>query len=147
MCDVVIVSAVRTLTGGFGGAFSGTSAIELGKPKIIDTDEFLRFGTATEGGLSKLKPAFKKEGSVTVGNTFGINDGASMLVIMSSEKAKELNVDPMARIVSYGSAGLDSQIMGYGSVPSSRKSLDKAELTINDIDLVEAKRLLRKLWP
>lgn len=108
-----------------------------GDPKVFDTDEFPRFGTTLEG-LSKLRPAFKKDGTVTAGNASGINDAASMLVVMSAEKAKELGVEPMARIVSYGSAGLDPQVMGYGPVPSSRKTLAKAGLTVKDLDLVEA---------
>jgi acetyl-CoA C-acetyltransferase len=108
-----------------------------GDPKVFDTDEFPRFGTTLEG-LAKLRPAFKKDGTVTAGNASGINDAASMLVVMSAEKAKELGVEPMARIVSYGSAGLDPQIMGYGPVPSSRKTLAKAGLTVKDLDLVEA---------
>ncbi len=108
-----------------------------GDPKVFDTDEFPRFGTTLEG-LSKLRPAFKKDGTVTAGNASGINDAASMLVVMSAEKAKELGVEPMARIVSYGSAGLDPKIMGYGPVPSSRKTLSKAGLTVKDLDLVEA---------
>ena len=108
-----------------------------GDPKVFDTDEFPRFGTTLEG-LSKLRPAFKKDGTVTAGNASGINDAASMLVVMSAEKARELGVEPMARIVSYGSAGLDPKIMGYGPVPSSRKTLSKAGLTVKDLDLVEA---------
>lgn len=108
-----------------------------GEPKVFDTDEFPRFGTTLEG-LAKLRPAFKKDGTVTAGNASGINDAASMLVVMSAEKARELGVEPMARIVSYGSAGLDPQIMGYGPVPSSRKTLAKAGLTVKDLDLVEA---------
>ena len=108
-----------------------------GDPKVFDTDEFPRFGTTLEG-LAKLRPAFKKDGTVTAGNASGINDAASMLVVMSAEKARELGVEPLARIVSYGSAGLDPQIMGYGPVPSSRKTLAKAGLTVKDLDLVEA---------
>ncbi len=108
-----------------------------GDPKVFDTDEFPRFGTTLEG-LAKLRPAFKKDGTVTAGNASGINDAASMLVVMSAEKARELGVEPMARIVSYGSAGLDPQIMGYGPVPSSRKTLAKAGLAVKDLDLVEA---------
>ena len=108
-----------------------------GEPKVFDTDEFPRFGTTLEG-LAKLRPAFTKDGTVTAGNASGINDAASMLVVMSAGKARELGVEPMARIVSYGSAGLDPQIMGYGPVPSSRKTLAKAGLTVKDLDLVEA---------
>ena len=108
-----------------------------GDPKLFDTDEHPRFGCTVEA-LAKLRPAFKKDGTVTAGNASGINDAASMLVVMSAEKAKELDVKPMARIVSYGSAGLDPQIMGYGPVPSSRKTLKKAGLSVGDLDLVEA---------
>lgn len=108
-----------------------------GDPKVFDTDEFPRFGATIEG-MAKLRPAFKKDGTVTAANASGINDAASMLVVMSAERAKELGVEPMARIVSYGSAGLDPQIMGYGPVPSSLKTLAKAGLTVKDLDLVEA---------
>lgn len=108
-----------------------------GDPKVFETDEFPRF-SATMEGIAKVRPAFKKDGTVTAANASGLNDAASMLVIMSADKAKELGVEPMARIVSYGSAGLDPQIMGYGPVPSTRKTLTKAGLTVKDMDLVEA---------
>ncbi|MGD9210629.1 MAG: acetyl-CoA C-acetyltransferase [Desulfobacteraceae bacterium] len=108
-----------------------------GDPKVFDRDEHPRFGTTLEA-LAKLRPAFKKDGTVTAGNASGINDAASMMVVMAAEKAKELGVEPMARIVSYGSAGLDPKIMGYGPVPSSRKTLAKANLSVKDLDLVEA---------
>ena len=88
--------------------------------------------------LSKLKPAFKKDGSVTAGNASGINDGAAMLVLMSKEKAEELGVTPLATIVSYASAGVDPSIMGIGPVPASKKALEKAGMTVDDIDLFEA---------
>ncbi|NTV89990.1 MAG: acetyl-CoA C-acetyltransferase [Clostridiales bacterium] len=108
-----------------------------GDPIAFDTDEFIREGTTAEG-LAKLKPAFKKDGTVTAGNASGINDGAAMLVVMSKEKADQLGLKPLAKIVSYGSAGLDPAIMGYGPVPSSQKALDKAGLKVSDLDLVEA---------
>jgi len=108
-----------------------------GEPKVFDTDEFPRFGATIEG-MTKLRPAFKKDGTVTAGNASGLNDAAAMLIVMSADKAKELGVKPLARIVSYGSAGLDPAIMGYGPVPSSRKTLEKAGLTVKDLDLVEA---------
>jgi acetyl-CoA C-acetyltransferase len=108
-----------------------------GDPIIVDTDEFPRFGSTIEG-LSKLKPAFKKDGTVTAGNASGINDGAAAIVLMSKEKADELGLRPLAAIVSYASAGVDPKIMGYGPVPATRKALAKAKMTINDIDLVEA---------
>jgi len=104
---------------------------------VFDTDEFPRFGTTTES-LAKLKPAFKKDGTVTAGNSSGINDGAAALVIMSTEKAKELGIKPLAKIVSYGSKGLDPSIMGYGPFYSTKLALEKAGLTIGDIELVEA---------
>jgi acetyl-CoA C-acetyltransferase len=104
---------------------------------IFDTDEFPRLGTTVES-LAKLKPAFKKDGTVTAGNASGINDAAAALVIMSAEKAAELGIKPMAKIVSYGSKGLDPSIMGYGPFHATKKALEKANLTIDDIDLIEA---------
>lgn len=108
-----------------------------GDPKVVDTDEFPKKGVTVEG-LSKLKPAFKKDGTVTAANASGINDGAAALVLMSREKAEELGVTPLATIVSFASAGVDPAIMGIGPVPSSRKALEKAGLTIDDMDLIEA---------
>ncbi len=108
-----------------------------GDPKVFDTDEFPRFGTTAET-LAKLKPAFIKEGTVTAGNASGINDGAAAFVVMSAEKAEELGIKPMAKIVSYGSKGLDPAIMGYGPFQATKKALEKANLTIEDLDLIEA---------
>jgi len=108
-----------------------------GDPIIFDTDEFPKHGLKAEK-LSALKPAFKKDGTVTAGNASGINDGACMLIIMSAEKAKELGVKPLARILSYGNAAIDPAIMGYGPVPATNAALSKAGLTIDDIDLIEA---------
>ena len=108
------------------------------KEFVFDTDEFPREGSSKEG-LAKLKPAFKKDGgTVTAGNASGINDGAAAMVIMSADKAKELGLKPLAKIVSYASAGVDPKIMGTGPIPSSRKALKKANLTVKDMDLVEA---------
>ncbi len=104
---------------------------------VFDTDEFPREGTTIES-LAKLKPAFKKGGTVTAGNASGINDGAAAFVVMSAEKAAELGLKPMAKVVSYASAGVDPSIMGIGPVPSSRKALEKAGLTADDLSLVEA---------
>jgi len=104
---------------------------------VFDTDEFPRFGTTAEL-LSKLKPAFKKEGTVTAGNSSGINDGAAALVIMSAEKAEELGVKPLAKIISYGSKGLDPSIMGYGPFYATKVALEKAGMTVEDLDLIEA---------
>lgn len=104
---------------------------------VVDTDEQPRFGSTMEG-LAKLKPAFIKDGKVTAGNSSGLNDGAAALVIMSAEKAKELGVKPLAKIVSYASAGLDPAIMGYGPFYATKKALEKVDMNINDLDLVEA---------
>lgn len=104
---------------------------------VVDTDEFPRFGT-TEEKLAKLKPAFKKDGTVTAGNASGINDGAAALVVMSAEKAEELGIKPLAKIVSYGSKGVDPSIMGVGPVGATKAALAQAGLTIEDIDLIEA---------
>lgn len=104
---------------------------------LFDTDEFPRFGTTVEA-LAKLKPAFKKDGTVTPGNASGINDGAAALVVMSAEKAQELGIKPLAKIVSYGSAGVDPSIMGWGPVQATKIALAKAGLTVADLDLIEA---------
>jgi acetyl-CoA C-acetyltransferase len=108
-----------------------------GDPIVFDTDEFPRAGVSAEK-LAKLKPAFKKDGSVTAGNASGINDGAAALVLMSREKAAELGLKPMAVIRANGTAGVDPKIMGIGPVPASKKALEKAGLSMEDIDLVEA---------
>ncbi len=106
-------------------------------PIIFDTDEFPRAGVTAEG-LSKLKPAFKKDGVVTAANSSGINDSGAAVVVMSKEKADELGIEPLAVIKSYASAGVDPTIMGIGPVPSSKKALEKAGLSIDDMDLIEA---------
>jgi len=108
-----------------------------GDPIIFDKDEFIKEATTMEG-LAKLKPAFKKDGTVTAGNASGINDGAAMLVVMSKEKADELGIKPMAKILSYASAGIDPKIMGYAPVAASQKALAKIGLKVSDMDLVEA---------
>ena len=106
-------------------------------PIVFDTDEFPRFG-ASMAGLSKLRPAFKKDGTVTAGNASGINDGAAALVLMSADKAEELGLKPLAKIVSYGSKGLEPSIMGYGPFYATKAALEKADMTIDDLDLIEA---------
>ncbi|KJR49111.1 3-ketoacyl-CoA thiolase [Desulfosporosinus sp. I2] len=108
-----------------------------GEPIVFNKDEFPKHGTTLDS-LTKLRTAFKKEGTVTAGNASGINDGAAAVVIMSKEKALELGLQPLASIVSFASAGVDPKIMGTGPIPASRKALSKAGLTIEDIDLVEA---------
>jgi acetyl-CoA C-acetyltransferase len=106
-------------------------------PIIFDTDEHPRLGTTMES-LQKLKPAFKKNGgTVTAGSSSGMNDGASALLVMSKEKADELGLEPMATIVAYASAGVDPALMGIGPIPATRLALEKAGLTMADIDLIE----------
>ncbi|AKO94041.1 acetyl-CoA C-acetyltransferase [Priestia filamentosa] len=108
-----------------------------GDPIVFAEDEFPRKGTTAEG-LGKLRPAFKKDGSVTAGNASGINDGAAALVVMSREKADELGLQPLVRIKANASAGVDPSIMGIGPVASVQKVLKKAELDLDQFDLIEA---------
>ncbi|WP_066505103.1 acetyl-CoA C-acetyltransferase [Abyssisolibacter fermentans] len=108
-----------------------------GNPIIFDKDEYIKENSNIEK-LGKLRPAFKKDGTVTAGNASGINDGAAALVIMSKEKADLLGIEPLATIVSYASAGVDPSIMGTGPIPASRKALEKAGLKVEDLDLIEA---------
>ncbi|GFR35956.1 acetyl-CoA C-acetyltransferase [Thermobrachium celere] len=108
-----------------------------GDPIIFSEDEYIKEDTTYEK-LSKLKPAFKKDGTVTAGNSSGINDGAAALVLASYEYVKKNNLKPIARIVSYASSGVDPKIMGIGPVPATKLALKKAGLNIEDIDLVEA---------
>lgn len=108
-----------------------------GDPIVFAKDEFPKAGVTAEG-LAKLKPAFKKDGIVTAANASGINDSGAAVVVMSKEKADELGLTPMATIKSYASAGVDPQIMGIGPVPATRKALEKAGMTVDDLDLIEA---------
>ncbi len=108
-----------------------------GEPIVVDTDEYPKHGAVVEK-IAKLSPAFKKDGTVTAANASGINDGAACLIVMSKEKADELGLEYMAKIASYGTAGVDPSIMGSGPVPSTKKALDKAGWTVDDLDLVEA---------
>jgi len=103
---------------------------------VFDTDEFPK--ATTIEALAKLKPAFKKDGSVTAGNASGINDGAAALVVMSKEKADALGLKPIAKIISWASGGVDPSIMGIGPVPAVRKALAKINAKIEDMDLIEA---------
>ena len=107
-----------------------------GDPVLVDTDEYPRAGTTAEK-LGALKPAFRKDGSVTAGNASGINDGAAAMVVTSMKKAKALGTRPLARILAYASTGVDPKIMGIGPVPAVRKVLERAGLEIGDIDLFE----------
>ena len=104
---------------------------------VVDTDEHPTFGTTMET-LARLKPAFKKDGTVTAGNASGINDAASALVVMSKEKAEELGVKPMATILGYATHGVEPRIMGIGPIEASRKALKMANLTVEDMELIES---------
>ncbi len=104
---------------------------------VVDVDEFPRHGT-TEESLGKLRPAFAKDGTVTAGNSSGINDGAAAVVLMSAAEAARREIVPLARIVSWATAGVDPSLMGSGPIPASRAALDKAGWEVGDLDLIEA---------
>jgi acetyl-CoA acetyltransferase family protein len=106
------------------------------EPVVVSRDEHHRADTSAEA-LAKLRPAFREGGSVTAGNSSGINDGASAVLVVEAEKARDLGLRPMARVVSTAVAGVDPAIMGYGPVPATRKALDRAGITVADLDLVE----------
>ncbi|KUO50042.1 MAG: acetyl-CoA acetyltransferase [Desulfitibacter sp. BRH_c19] len=108
-----------------------------GEPIVFSVDEFPRSGSTVEG-LKKVRPAFKKDGTVSAANASGINDGAAAVVVMSEDKAKELGIKPLASIKSYASAGVEPRIMGIGPVPATEKALKKAGVTLEDIDVIEA---------
>ena len=108
-----------------------------GDPIIFDRDEYPKAGVTAEG-LGKLRPAFDREGTVTAGNASGINDGAAAVLVMSADKAAELGLEPMANITAYSSAGVDPAIMGTGPIPATRKCLEKAGWTVDDLDLIES---------
>jgi len=104
---------------------------------IVDQDEYIRHG-ATLDGVAKLRPAFSKDGTVTAGNASGINDGAAAVVLMTAAEAARRGLTPLARIASWATAGVDPAIMGTGPIPASRKALEKAGWTVDDLDLIEA---------
>lgn len=140
--DLGVVSQQRAETAIKSGRFKDEIVPVIipqrkGDPKICDTDEHPRMGTTKEA-LSKLRPAFRKDGTVTAGNASGINDGAAAILVMSQERALSLGMKPMVKVVSYASAGVDPKVMGLGPIPATRKALAKAGLTIKDIDLIEA---------
>lgn len=108
-----------------------------GEPIVVDKDEYIRHGATIEQ-MEKLRPAFKKDGTVTAANASGLNDGAACVLVMSAEKAKQLGCEVLATIKSYASAGVDPQIMGTGPIPATRLALQKAGLTVKDLDLIEA---------
>ena len=117
------------------------AAIEIpqrkGDPIVFDQDEFPRHNT-TADKLSKLRPAFEKDGTVTAGNASGINDGAAALLVMSKDMADQLGLEPLASITAYSSAGVDPAIMGTGPIPASQKCLNKAGWSVSDLDLIES---------
>ncbi|SME91882.1 acetyl-CoA acetyltransferase [Tistlia consotensis] len=104
---------------------------------VVEADEYPKHGTTVET-LAKLRPAFDKEGTVTAGNASGINDGAAAIVLMSEADASARGIAPLARIVSWATAGVDPAIMGSGPIPATRKALEKAGWTVDDLDLIEA---------
>ncbi|KAA8611096.1 acetyl-CoA C-acetyltransferase [Salipiger aestuarii] len=104
---------------------------------IVDKDEYIRHGATIEN-MQKLRPAFTKDGTVTAANASGLNDGAAGVLLMSAEEAEKRGIEPIARIASYATAGLDPSIMGVGPIYASRKALDKAGWSVSDLDLVEA---------
>jgi acetyl-CoA C-acetyltransferase len=103
----------------------------------VDADEYIRHG-ATLDAMGKLRPAFDKDGTVTAGNASGLNDGAAAAVLMTEVEAGRRGIQPLARIVSWATAGVDPQVMGTGPIPASRKALEKAGWSVGDLDLVEA---------
>ena len=105
--------------------------------KVVDTDEFPRFGATLEG-MAKLRPAFAKDGTVTAGNASGINDGAAAVVLMTGDEAGKRGIEPLARIVSWAQAGVDPAIMGSGPIPASRRALELAGWSADDLELIEA---------
>jgi acetyl-CoA C-acetyltransferase len=104
---------------------------------VVDQDEYIRHGATIEN-MQKLRPAFDREGTVTAANASGINDGAAVTLLMTAEEAERRGIEPLARIVSYATAGVDPSIMGTGPIPASRKALEKACWKVEDLDLVEA---------
>jgi acetyl-CoA C-acetyltransferase len=126
-----------------GGAFKDEIVpVEIpqrkGDPIVFDTDEHPKFGSTIEK-MAKLKPAFKKDGGVvTAANASGINDSGAAVVVMSAEKAEELGIKPLVKILGYASGGVDPSIMGVGPVPATQKAMEKAGVTIDDLDLYEA---------
>jgi acetyl-CoA C-acetyltransferase len=106
------------------------------RDKILDSDEHIRYGLTIDD-LRVLKPVFKKNGTVTAGNSSGLNDGAAVLLIMSYKKAKELNIKPLAKFIGFEVAGVDPKIMGYGPVPATKKLLKKTGVSLKDIELIE----------
>jgi acetyl-CoA C-acetyltransferase len=104
---------------------------------VVEQDEYIRHGATIEN-MAKLRPAFDREGTVTAANASGINDGAAVTLLMTADEAGRRGIEPLARIVSYATVGVDPAIMGTGPIPASRKALEKAGWKVEDLDLVEA---------
>ena len=140
--EFALQSQIRTEKAQVSGRFKDEIVpVEIpqrrGEAIIVDQDEFPRPGTTYEK-LAKLRPAFKKDGTVSAGNSSGINDGSAMFIVMSKKKALELGIDYMVTLKGFASAGVDPSIMGYGPVPATKKALEKANWKIEDLDLIEA---------
>ncbi len=123
------------------GRFDGEIAPVTLKAKkgetVVDKDEFIRAGVVYEG-ISGLRPAFTKDGSVTAANASGLNDGAAALVLMTADEAERRGIEPLARIASWANAGVDPEVMGTGPIPAMRKALEKAGWSVADLDLIES---------
>ncbi|WP_176082819.1 acetyl-CoA C-acetyltransferase [Martelella sp. HB161492] len=130
-------AAAAIASGAFRDEIVPVTVTKKKQELLFDTDEHPR-PDVTSAQLAKLRPAFRPNGSVTAGNASGINDGAASLVVMSGQKAKDLGLQPLARIRGYATAGVDPAYMGMGPVPASRKALARAGLTVKDLDLIEA---------
>jgi acetyl-CoA C-acetyltransferase len=104
---------------------------------VVENDEYIRLG-ATIDAMTKLRPAFSKDGTVTAGNASGLNDGAAAVILMTADEAERRGIEPIARIASYATAGVDPSIMGTGPIPASRRALEKAGWKVGDLDLIEA---------
>ena len=140
--QLALTSQQRAAAAQAAGKFKDEIAVvsipqRKGEPVVFAEDEYIKANTSLES-LTKLRPAFKKDGSVTAGNASGINDGAAAVIVMKASKAKELGLTPMARIVSFASAGVDPAIMGTGPIPATTKCLEKAGWQVSDLDLIEA---------
>ncbi len=140
--EFALQSQIRTEKAQVSGRFKDEIVpVEIpqrrGEAIIVDQDEFPRPGTTYEK-LAKLRPAFKNDGTVSAGNSSGINDGSAMFIVMSKKKALELGIKPMVTLKGFASAGVDPSIMGYGPVPATKKALAKVNWTVEDLDLIEA---------
>jgi acetyl-CoA C-acetyltransferase len=123
--------------GKFADEIAPVTVMQRRKEVVVDQDEYIRHGATIEN-MQKLRPAFDREGTVTAANASGINDGAAVTLLMTAEEAERRGIEPLARIVSYATAGVDPTIMGTGPIPASRKALEKAGWKVDDLDLVEA---------